>query len=201
MHRPITTKLHTWRCSGGAWPLRRHRCIGQSLRNSTHGTVETGLAPSFCLPCFMEDVARPVSIARPVVCLNTAAAQPQGLRPVSGTAPWYRKYHGLVLSIPRLGTACTTAWYCLYHGLVLSLPRRWYRYGMGRRHRRIGGRHLTAHTSRLHGSVGYKSILSMRTSDVTPEPPWRPSRVSAARLVVVVNIAAAVAKNAIFAFY
>ena len=111
-----------------AW---RHRRIGQSLRNSTHGAVETGLAPSYDMYVCLVRRGKPVSTARPVVCYNTSAAQPQCLRPVSGTAPWCRKYHGLVQEIPRLGTACTTAWYYRYHAVGIAMVWAW-------RHRRIG---------------------------------------------------------------
>ena len=30
------------------------------------------------------------------------------------TTAWYSLYHGVVLSIPRCGTACTTPWYSPY---------------------------------------------------------------------------------------
>ena len=34
------------------------------------------------------------------------------------TTAWYSLYHGVVLSIPRCGTACTTPWYSSYQTAV-----------------------------------------------------------------------------------
>ena len=47
---------------------------------------------------------------------STCEKQPNAQPPGSDTG-------GSARSVPRLGTVCTTAWYYLYHGLVLPVPR------------------------------------------------------------------------------
>ena len=50
------------------------------------------------------------SRAAPLRSIRAITAHP-GFKYVGGTTAWYKKYHGLVLTVPRLGTDGTGAWY------------------------------------------------------------------------------------------